>query len=208
MQRFALTRNKRASRTGKRGEFKMRHTNLIKKKGKMFSLAIINCFALLMLMSFISPSNAAPDGISEWRVISEAYSWVGVPYKLGGESRAGIDCSGLVRQVYIRASGGLAYYYDRTAQQIAIVSRPVSPQRPGDVIIFKPKNPNGQWHVGIYISYVYRNGRWDFCFIHASAYAKKVVVDYLYDSPYYGKDWWLNNYYVWFARYNPDYWIA
>lgn len=42
--------------------------------------------------------SAAPDGISEYAVVLEAYSWLGVPYQYGGESKSGVDCSGLVRK--------------------------------------------------------------------------------------------------------------
>jgi hypothetical protein len=95
--------------------------------------------ALMMTMTtsvIVMPVLAAPDRISEQSVISEAHSWLGVPYKWGGESKTGVDSSGLVRQVYMRASEGQAYYYDRTAEGIRKASYQVWPPRPGDVVIF------------------------------------------------------------------------
>jgi cell wall-associated NlpC family hydrolase len=172
---------------------------------KRFGLLV----AILAVIASVAvmPALAAPDGISSYSVISEAYSWLGVPYKLGGESFSGVDCSGLVRQVYMRASGWQAYYYDRTAEGIRQASTPVWPPEPGDVVIFVDKTTGKATHVGIYIgpsSY----GYWDAYFIHAGAYPGKVVEDRLYYSPYYGTGWWYNNYYIYFARYNPDYWIS
>lgn len=34
------------------------------------------------------------------RLYSEASRWLGVPYRYGGKSRTGVDCSGFVGQVY------------------------------------------------------------------------------------------------------------
>lgn len=142
----------------------------------------------------------APSGISEWAVVSEAFSWLGVPYKWGGEDRSGVDCSGLVRQVYMRASGGLAYYKDRTAAGIKERSYPVYPPKAGDVVLFRNK-ATGKWdHVGIYL--------WNGYFIHASSRAGKVILDHLYYSPYYGTGWWGKHYDIRFGRYDPDFMIS
>lgn len=142
----------------------------------------------------------APSGISGWAVVIEAYSWLGVPYQWGGEDRSGVDCSGLVRQVYMRASGESAHYVDRTVAGIKDHSDPIYPPAAGDLVLFRNKR-TGRWtHVGIYL--------WNGYFIHASYWAGKVVRDHLYYSPYYGTGWWGRHYYIQFARYNPDYWIS
>ena len=117
----------------------------------------------------VTPVSAAPNGISEYAVIQEAYSWLGVPYLEGGETKSGVDCSGLVRQVYMRASGWQAYYVDRTAEEIRQESYPVWPPQPGDVVIFTNKNSGEGEHVGIYIS-PSAYGYWDSYFIHAGTY--------------------------------------
>ncbi len=107
----------------------------------------------------------------------------------------------------MRASGWQAYYYDRTAEGIRQASSSVYPPRPGDVIIFVSKSSGICTHVGIYIQASY-NGYWDSYFIHAGATPGQVVEDRLYYSPYYGTGWWYNNFDIYFARYNPDYWIG
>lgn len=193
---------------------------------------IVLAIAVIVVMASVSvmPLNAAPQGISELAVTQEAYSWLGVPYKDGGESKSGVDCSGLVRQVYMRASGRPATcydsirgwhaccekgtgacYYDRTAEGIRQASYSVYPPRPGDVIIFVDKATGKSTHVGIYIK-PGPNGYWDSYFIHAvyqagNYYPMKVVEDRLYYSPY-GTGLWYNNFNIYFARYNPDYWVS
>ena len=166
------------------------------KKWMIFGLAIG------LVTSVIHPVHAAPNGISEWAIVLEAFSWLGVPYELGGESKNGVDCSGLVHQVYNRAGAPFVYYKDRSAEDIRYSpnSYSVYPPRTGDVVLFQEKyGPNkGKWtHIGIYL--------WENKFIHSSYYARKVVYDDLYYSPYYGRGWWYKNYNVAFVRYNPDY---
>lgn len=148
---------------------------------------------------------AAPIGISGTRIIIEASSWIGVSYVWGGESKNGIDCSGLVRQVYMTVSGGTAYYKDRTANSIMRSSCPVWPPKPGDVMIFVNKNTRNCSHVGIYVK-PGPYGYGDCYFIHAGQKPGKVVEDRLYYSPYYGAGWWFDNFDIYVARYNPDYW--
>jgi cell wall-associated NlpC family hydrolase len=43
---------------------------------------------------------ASASGQSGEEVVREARTWIGVRYRLGGESRRGVDCSGLTMQVY------------------------------------------------------------------------------------------------------------
>ena len=35
------------------------------------------------------------------RLYSEAAKWLGTPYRYGGTTRKGVDCSGLVGQIYL-----------------------------------------------------------------------------------------------------------
>jgi len=186
---------------------------------KKFGAVVVATLLMATLLAIISvPVEAAPNGIPESRVVTEAYSWLGVPYKWGGghdpdpyRGQRGVDCSGLVRQVYMRASGWHAYYKDRGAEEIRWRSYPVWPPRPGDLVIFVDKATGKCTHVGIYIgpsSY----GYWDAYFIHAvyqagKYYPKRVVLDRLYYSPY-GTGLWYKYFYIYFARYDPDYWVS
>jgi cell wall-associated NlpC family hydrolase len=168
---------------------------------------IVTAMVLLEMGSiafYASPIDASPANIGESAVVCEAFTWIGVPYQWGWESKCGVDCSGLVRQVYMRASKDNAYYFDRTAAEIKRVATPTSSPRPGDVILFTEKATGKCSHVGIYID----GATWNANFVHAGSFPGKVVQDRLYYSPWYGTGWWSKNYSISFARYNPDYYLV
>lgn len=81
-------------------------------------------------------------------VVASARGWFGVDYRWGGNTRNGVDCSGLVQQVF-KANG---ISLPRTAdQQMRATERITRGQlRPGDLVFYR--NDNGRaYHVGIYI---------------------------------------------------------
>jgi cell wall-associated NlpC family hydrolase len=71
-----------------------------------------------------------------------ALRYLGVPYRWGGASPSGFDCSGLVMYVYAQLGISLPHY--TVAQWSSTI--PVSSPEPGDLVFF-----NGLGHVGIYI---------------------------------------------------------
>jgi cell wall-associated NlpC family hydrolase len=73
---------------------------------------------------------------------SIALHYLGVPYRYGGASPSGFDCSGLVMYVYAQLGISLPHY--TVAQWNA--TQPISSPAPGDLVFF-----NGLGHVGIYI---------------------------------------------------------
>lgn len=108
------------------------------------------------------------------RVVEDALSWLGSPYRMGGSARNGIDCSGLVRAVY--SSLGLSL--PRTAAGQFGHGMPVGEAdlRPGDLVFFENTYKSGISHVGIYIG--------DGKFVHAAGRKKGVVVT-AFAQPYY-----------------------
>ena len=97
------------------------------------------------------PPPPAPPTLAE-RAVGLARAQLGVPYRYGGASPAGFDCSGLVSGVYRR----LGVLLPHNAAALYDIGRP-GPRaalRPGDLVFF-----SGLGHVGIYIG----NGQ----FIHA-----------------------------------------
>jgi len=87
---------------------------------------------------------------------------LGTPYRYGGSSPQGFDCSGLVFYAYQQAGIPVA----RTAAEQRRQTRKVTgqPLRPGDLLFFDTSWQPG--HVGIYVG----NGE----FIHAPSSGKRV----------------------------------
>jgi cell wall-associated NlpC family hydrolase len=80
-------------------------------------------------------------------IAGTALSFVGTPYRLGGDTPAdGFDCSGLVR--YALAQQGIDV--PRTVTEQYVVGRPVAQHdlQPGDLVFFSTIGP-GATHVGI-----------------------------------------------------------
>jgi len=100
--------------------------------------------------------------------------FLGAPYRLGGSSVRGIDCSAFVKNIYEFFNISLP----RTAREQSRVGLTVSREDlvPGDLVFFNTRRPFG--HVGIYIG----NNE----FIHASSREKRVTINSL-DSAYFNK---------------------
>lgn len=85
-------------------------------------------------------------GATRTRIVDHALRLLGAPYRDGGETPAGFDCSGFTRYVF-----GLAQVVlPRLAQEQARVGAALSTResRPGDLIFFTTIAP-GASHVGI-----------------------------------------------------------
>lgn len=91
-----------------------------------------------------STSRPAAPSASGSKVLSIAYRYLGVPYRVGGNGPRSFDCSGLTSYVYRQLGVNLP----RTARaQQAALPRTSSP-RPGDLVFFGYP----AYHVGIYVS--------------------------------------------------------
>ncbi|MEL6367177.1 MAG: C40 family peptidase [Pseudomonadota bacterium] len=107
-----------------------------------------------------------------WIVASIAQEQIGVPYRFGGSTPSGFDCSGLVHFAY----AGAGVDVPRTTSGLWQASRAVARAEatPGDVLFFdidgKPS------HVGIYLG--------DGFFVHAPSGGKRVNTQRL-DSSWY-----------------------
>lgn len=144
----------------------------------------VMCIAILgVLVACGSAPKAADQGDSSHRAdkataqhaAEYARGMVGKPYRYGGNSPAGFDCSGLVQYSYSRA--GLPVPRTTGSQRqssVAISSRSL---REGDLLFFDQQGRKSS-HVGIYIG----AGR----FVHAPSSGKRVRVDKL-DAKYWQK---------------------
>lgn len=114
------------------------------------------------------------DSTSNLKLYNEVYDWLGVPYRYGGRSKAGTDCSGFASQIYKHVynysiSGGSADIY----KHLIPVNK--SELKEGDLVFFKIKHARIS-HVGIYLS----NNK----FIHATSYGKSVTISDLNEIYY------------------------
>jgi cell wall-associated NlpC family hydrolase len=138
--------------------------------------------ALAAALACASPQAPAPREepsraqLERAAVVRTAESLVGAPYRYGGRSPAGFDCSGLVHYSFARA--GL-HGLPRSAEELEIASTPVdlASIQPGDLLFFR-LDRRKTTHVAIYVG-----GR---SFVHAPSRGKRVEridFDHVYWGP-------------------------
>lgn len=134
-------------------------------------LALLSFFVLASACSTQSLTPSGPGSLGD-DAARIALGQVGTPYRYGGASPSGFDCSGLVHYSYLKAGKSLP----RTTSQLWNASSTVERNniRAGDLLFF---NIDGKMsHVGMYIG--------DSRFVHAPSSGKKVSVASL-ESDYY-----------------------
>jgi len=106
-------------------------------------------------------------------LIRTAMRYLGVPYRRGGTSSRGLDCSGLI-YVVCRAHG---IALPRSSRGMYSRGKPIDRNdlQPGDLLFFNT-NGRGVSHVGLYIG----NGK----FIHATSRGRDVCVSHLSEDYY------------------------
>lgn len=109
-------------------------------------------------------------------VVNTARSLIGTPYRSGGTSPRGFDCSGFTQYVY--AQNGISISRDSRSQANNGTRVSRSELQVGDLVIFSGTYRSGPSHTGIYIG----NGN----FIHASTNGR-VVTTHSLDSAYYSR---------------------
>ncbi|MCM2131017.1 C40 family peptidase [Larsenimonas rhizosphaerae] len=126
--------------------------------------------------------DAQTSPVVQWSTIrdslmSEYDEWSGTPYRYGGESRSGIDCSALVQQIF---SNSFDIDLPRTTLGQVLEGDKISKTalKPGDLVFFRPYR--GDRHVGIYVG--------DGYFMHASS-SSGVRLSRL-DNPYWTRHYW------------------
>lgn len=138
----------------------------------------VSQFVTLLLWSLLlsacghEPVHRLPDSAQAQRSIGEqaaavAIRQVGVPYRYGGSTSAGFDCSGLTQFAY--ASVGKRIPRTTRGQWRSLAPVAADRLRAGDVLFF---NIDGKIaHVGLYLG----RGR----FVHAPSSGRKVSVESL-----------------------------
>ena len=101
--------------------------------------------------------------------------WKGAPYRLGGYSKTGIDCSQfakrLYKDVYSKELENVCYkQWNQTTRikQDSLIT--------GDLVFFRSKSSPSGWHCGVFIGYTY--------FIHATNKYEGVKISSLNEPRY------------------------
>lgn len=110
------------------------------------------------------------------RLMDQYASWKGVRYRLGGDTKRGIDCSAFVQTTF-REQFGLELPRSTSEQQDSGRGVQRSKLRPGDLVLFRAGSTGR--HVGIYIG----NDN----FVHAST-SNGVMISNL------NENYWKNRY--------------
>lgn len=130
------------------------------------------CVVVFMVITVEGSQAAGSEDLSGWSFSSLNFTarqfeqkvkkYLGIPYRKGGTSRRGMDCSSFVRTVYTKFFG-LHLPYTAGAQFDSSNFKKISTHeiQPGDLIFFATNKKKRISHVGMYVS----NGQ----FIHASS---------------------------------------
>jgi len=158
---------------------------------KLFNLRFFNISAmqrygwyfLLMVMILSSCASSKRTTKADNRietVITNARSFTGTPYKWGGTTRLGMDCSGLL----CNAFSSIDYPLPRTSQAQSQVGQKVNKNdiRPGDLVFFATgRSRRKVTHVGL-VTTVKKGEVW---FIHSSS--SLGVIESKLSTNYYAK---------------------
>ena len=114
----------------------------------------------------------ALSATSNMKLFHFVYDWIGTPYRFGGSSKKGIDCSAFTKELY---SEVFNLDIKRNSRDIFSMVSPVSKDelKEGDLVFFKIHSHRIS-HIGIYLG----NNR----FAHASS--KGVAISSLDDAYY------------------------
>lgn len=105
----------------------------------------------------IDTNNSVPTNYEKF--LMTVISYLGTPYKFGGTSRNGLDCSAFTRLIFQES---LNIDLPRSTLEQVKLGYPVSRDnlRFGDLVFFNTRRRQNPGHVGIYL--------WDNYFVHAS----------------------------------------
>lgn len=139
---------------------------------------------LLILLALILVSHTTPAQSKKKRkkaiesVVRYAESYKGTPYKYGGTSKSGIDCSALMQNAF----ASVGYEIPRTSENQSDFGKKVrwGSARPGDIVFFRFKEKRKKWYHSGLINRVDGNKIY---FIHAST-SRGVIESDLSDEYY------------------------
>lgn len=144
----------------------------------LIMFALIISWPMVTVAASYSSYSTERAGLSDvslrQSLLRHYYRWQGAPYRFGGNSKYGVDCSGFIHIAFRDAFG---IEVPRTTQLLSKIRYrvPFRKLTAGDIVIFRTSRTN--LHAGIYVG----NNQ----FIHASK-SKGVVLSRL-NNPYWKK---------------------
>ncbi|MBR32839.1 MAG: hypothetical protein CMN77_16170 [Spirochaetaceae bacterium] len=149
---------------GESPEMRKRHARI-----RLFILALVFLIPAAVVIAY-SPEEDTTE-VNHRRItvydgggiVQLAQQYLGVPYRPGGNSPSGFDCSGLTSFVYREAG----YSIPRSASSQYNALRPVRVPEAGDLVFFRTDGSSIS-HVGIYLG--------NYRFIHAPSSGKTVSI--------------------------------
>jgi murein DD-endopeptidase / murein LD-carboxypeptidase len=114
----------------------------------------------------------ALSATSNLKLFEFVHDWIGTPYRFGGNTKRGIDCSAFTKEMYAKVFN---LTIKRSSRDIFTMVNPVAKDelKEGDLVFFKIRSRRIS-HVGVYLG----NGR----FVHASN--RGVAISNLSESYY------------------------
>jgi len=146
----------------------------------IYFLSINLCFSQnnnelsLEVENYLCGKDIELDSCNYKPLYNEIYKWIDTPYKYAGTTINGVDCSGLIKNIYdsiynINLNGGSSSIFTEV-----IVVENKNDLKEGDLVFFKIKN-NRISHIGIYLK--------DNYFVHSST-RKGVIISSLNENYY------------------------
>ena len=160
--------------------YKVRFGNFPTKNAARKKAESLKASGIIDTFYIVGPQHLRDENSIRSSIIKTAENFIGIPYRWGGASSKGFDCSGLTMTVY-RLNG---LNLPRSSRQQWKAGKPVlrSQLSKGDLVFFATSGWKKVSHVGIYKG----NNK----FIHASGSGKKIRTDSLlgkyYKSRYVG----------------------
>jgi cell wall-associated NlpC family hydrolase len=141
---------------------------------KYASIILVTCLVLLACQPSTRYRSTDGRNSSEKSLHGYVNEWLGTPYKYGGMSKQGTDCSGFTRQVMLQVYNK---QIPRQSQDQYTNGKRIAKSRiePGDLVFFNRIRSRGIDHVGIYLG--------DGKFAHASE-KSGVTISSIYEDYY------------------------
>lgn len=149
-----------------------RNTGSVKNQKQVFQTRdVVNKYSSLEIFSplqfkYAIKLDVPVEAVHNTSLYNTIEEWWGTPYRLGGTTLKGIDCSAFVQTLML---GVFALQLPRTAKEQYVLSEslPMNDLKEGDLVFFNTRR--GISHVGVYL----HNQK----FVHASASGGVMISD-------------------------------